>query len=103
MVMATKDRDDLCYSLDPRDNEGTLCGGILEDHAHTWWKTTVRRYDGRPALTWANFRKEFEEKYYSQALRDKKWTEFMNLKQGGMTVESMSRSLVSYQNLLRLW
>ena len=61
------------------------------------------RYDGFPTLTWADFRKEFEEKYYSQALRDKKWTEFMNLKQGGMTVESMSRSLVNYQNLLQLW
>ena len=23
---------------------------FLEDHAHTWWKTTVQRYDGRNAL-----------------------------------------------------
>ena len=29
MVMATKDGDDLCYSSDPRDNEGTLCGAIF--------------------------------------------------------------------------
>ena len=49
---------------------------FLEDHAHTWWKTTVMRYDGRPTLTWADFRKEFEEKYYSRTLRDKKWKEF---------------------------
>ena len=52
---------------------------FLEDHAHTWWKTIVRRYDGRPTLTWADFRREFEEKYYSQTLWEKKWTEFMNL------------------------
>ena len=46
----------------------------------------MRRYDGRLALTWAYFRREFEEKYYSRTLREKKWTKFMNLKQGGITV-----------------
>ena len=53
---------------------------FLEDHAHTWWKTTMQRYDGRNALIWVDFRREFEEKYYSWALREKKLTEFMNLK-----------------------
>ena len=59
---------------------------FLEDHAHTWWKTTLQRYAGRPALSWANFRREFEEKNYSWTLKEKKWTEFMNLKQGGMSI-----------------
>ena len=46
----------------------------------------VQRYTGRPALSWADFKREFEEKYYSRALQEKKWIEFMNLKQGGMLV-----------------
>ena len=70
---------------------------FLEDRVHTWWKTTLQRYVRCPTLSWANFRKEFEEKYYSWALKEKKWIEFMNLKQGGMSVAEYN-----YQNLLHL-
>ena len=53
---------------------------FLENHAYTWWKTIDQMYVRRPALTWVDFRREFEEKYYSRALREKKWVEFMNLR-----------------------
>ena len=52
---------------------------FLKDHAHTWWKTIVWRYDGRLTITRADFQTEFEEKYYSKALWEK-WIEFINLK-----------------------
>lgn len=43
---------------------------LLFDYAYTWWETIRDRRTGEELsgveLSWVEFRKEFEDKYYSQ-------------------------------------
>jgi hypothetical protein len=38
---------------------------LLFDYAYTWWETIRDRRTGEE-LSWVEFRREFEDKYYSQ-------------------------------------
>jgi hypothetical protein len=58
---------------------------LLTESAHSWWETIRGRRAGED-LRWRNFREEFEERYYSWQHRKEKEQEFLDLKQGKMSL-----------------
>jgi hypothetical protein len=63
---------------------------LLVDSAHSWWETIRERRSGE-VLRWRDFRKEFEERYYSWEHRREKEQEFLDLRQGDLTVLKYER------------
>ena len=57
----------------------------LEGEARVWWRW-VRTSRDLEALTWAEFQKLFMGKYFPETARHAKAQEFLELKQGAMTV-----------------
>ena len=60
---------------------------MLAEEADDWWVATRTEMvqDGE-ALTWANFRRAFLRRYFPEDVRGKKEIEFLELKQGNMSV-----------------
>ncbi|XP_012451939.1 uncharacterized protein LOC105774125 [Gossypium raimondii] len=58
---------------------------LLKDSAYRWWKTLVSVVP-KERVTWDFFQEEFRKKYISQWFIDKKRKEFLELKQGQMSV-----------------
>ncbi|XP_012461410.1 uncharacterized protein LOC105781415 [Gossypium raimondii] len=58
---------------------------LLKDSAYRWWKTLVSVVP-KERVTWDFFQEEFRKKYISQWFIDKKCKEFLELKQGRMSV-----------------
>ncbi|KAL5549153.1 hypothetical protein UlMin_004384 [Ulmus minor] len=56
-----------------------------ERDARHWW-ATVKMTRDVTIMTWANFVREFNQKYYNSAILRAQQDEFLNLKQGTMTV-----------------
>ncbi|XP_028121923.1 uncharacterized protein LOC114319122 [Camellia sinensis] len=54
----------------------------LKDEARRWW-LLIRNTNGN--MTWARFNEIFYEKYFPQCFRDRKVSEFQELKQGRMS------------------
>ena len=65
----------------------TFATFMLMGEAENWWDYARRQLenDGRN-LTWELFRNLFLEKYFSEDLRKRKEIEFLELKQGNMSV-----------------
>jgi hypothetical protein len=63
---------------------------LLVDSAHSWWETIRERRSGE-ALRWRDFHEEFEERYYSWEHRREKEQEFLELRQGDLTVLEYER------------
>ena len=57
----------------------------LEGEAQVWWNWEKTSRD-REAMTWAEFQELFMGKYFSDTARHTKAQEFLELKQGTMTV-----------------
>ncbi|XP_065849411.1 uncharacterized protein [Euphorbia lathyris] len=58
---------------------------LLTSDAWTWWNS-LKRTRGDQVITWTDFKKEFDDKYFPQSYRDKKKIEFLTLKQNEMAV-----------------
>uniref|UniRef100_A0A6N2NCS8 Retrotransposon gag domain-containing protein n=1 Tax=Salix viminalis TaxID=40686 RepID=A0A6N2NCS8_SALVM len=69
----------------PEETKVDCVSQLLTESAHSWWETIRGRRVGE-VLRWRDFREEFEERYYSWEHRKEKEQEFLNLKQGDMTV-----------------
>ncbi|KAL2236228.1 UNVERIFIED_CONTAM: Transposon Tf2-12 polyprotein [Sesamum indicum] len=54
---------------------------LFVGNALIWWRSVKRGYELRE-ITWAEFQKEFDDKYRPRMYRDKKRMEFLNLVQG---------------------
>ncbi|XP_028123288.1 uncharacterized protein LOC114320320 [Camellia sinensis] len=68
----------------------------LQEESRRWWML-IR--DTNNAMTWAQFKEAFYEKYFPQCVQDHKVTEFEQLKQGTMSVakyESKFTELARY-------
>jgi hypothetical protein len=63
---------------------------LLVEGAHSWWETIRERRSGE-VLRWRDFREEFEERYYSWEHKREKEQEFLELKQGDLTVLEYER------------
>ena len=60
---------------------------MLASEADDWWVETRQRLEGEAEeITWAVFRREFLRKYFLEDVRGKKEIEFLELKQGAMSV-----------------
>ncbi|KAL5558007.1 hypothetical protein UlMin_034218 [Ulmus minor] len=68
------------------DQERVSCVSfMLKKDARHWW-ATVKVTRDVTEMTWADFVREFNQKYYNSARLRAQQDEFMNLKQGNMTV-----------------
>ncbi|KAL2235875.1 UNVERIFIED_CONTAM: hypothetical protein Sindi_1319700 [Sesamum indicum] len=54
---------------------------LFVGNALIWWRSVKRGYEPRE-ITWAEFQKEFDDKYRPKMYRDKKRMEFLNVVQG---------------------
>ncbi|PKI68264.1 hypothetical protein CRG98_011344 [Punica granatum] len=61
---------------------------MLEGDAQYWWEATQRRLDSNSShvITWAEFMQAFYNKYFPASFRRTKEREFLNLKQGDLSV-----------------
>ena len=59
---------------------------LLQGDAYSWWKTVPHSRDQPPVLTWEDFLREFQEKYAPTVYKREKRREFIELKQGSMSV-----------------
>ncbi|KAL5545396.1 hypothetical protein UlMin_005083 [Ulmus minor] len=68
------------------DHEQVACASfMLKKDARHWW-ATVKLTRNVEAMTWADFIREFNQKYYNSAILRAQQDEFLNLKQESMTV-----------------
>ncbi|KAA3466964.1 Retrotransposon protein [Gossypium australe] len=58
---------------------------LLKDTTYHWWNT-ITSFISRENITWEFFQTEFRKKYISQRFLDQKKKDFLELKQGSMTV-----------------
>ncbi|KAL5546500.1 hypothetical protein UlMin_006187 [Ulmus minor] len=71
---------------------------MLRKDARYWWDSVKLRRNVH-AMTWVEFVGEFNQKYYNQAAMRAKQKEFLNLKQGNMTV---IEAVTKFEQLARL-
>ncbi|KAL2237893.1 UNVERIFIED_CONTAM: hypothetical protein Sindi_0981000 [Sesamum indicum] len=64
-----------------RENRLKYIVSLFVGNALIWWRSVKRGYEPRE-ITWAEFQKEFDDKYRPKMYRDKKRMEFLNLVQG---------------------
>ncbi|KAK5812033.1 hypothetical protein PVK06_027428 [Gossypium arboreum] len=73
---------------------------LLRDSAYYWWNTLISVVP-REQETWEFFQTEFRKKYISQRFIDQKWKEFLELKQGSMSVTDYERKFVRLSRYAR--
>ncbi|KAA3483912.1 Protein MCM10 [Gossypium australe] len=73
---------------------------LLRDAAYQWWKTLISVVP-RERVTWDFFQIEFRKKYISERFVDQKRKEFLELKQGRMTVSKYEREFVRLSQYAR--
>lgn len=64
--------------------------GLLKDDARLWWEGASRGVDLN-TLTWVQFRELFFGKYFTADVKSRLKREFMNLRQGDITVAEYIR------------
>ncbi|KAK2375585.1 cleavage and polyadenylation specificity factor subunit [Trifolium repens] len=65
----------------------TLGTYMLQEDANYWWKNASQRLGyGNVVITWEIFKREFLVKYFPADMRNRKVVEFMELKQGNLSV-----------------
>ncbi|KAL5556109.1 hypothetical protein UlMin_038345, partial [Ulmus minor] len=85
--------------MELNDQEKVFCASyMLKREARYWWETVKSRRDVR-TMTWEEFVAEFNRKFYNPSAMRALQTEFLNLKQGKMTVAEVVRR---FEQLARL-
>ncbi|KAK9214238.1 hypothetical protein WN944_006226 [Citrus x changshan-huyou] len=74
---------------------------LLEGNVYHWWMSVLRRYGGRGAVTWANFQREFTDKFFPFVYQEDRINEFMTLVQGSMTVKEYEQC-IGFGTLVRV-
>ncbi|KAG8491003.1 hypothetical protein CXB51_014135 [Gossypium anomalum] len=85
--------DELSYTPDE-------CLSLLRDSAYYWWNTLVSVVP-KEWVSWEFFQTEFQKKYISQRFIDQKRKEFLELKQGSMSVTDYERKFVRLSRYAR--
>ncbi|MCI52977.1 hypothetical protein A2U01_0074223, partial [Trifolium medium] len=68
-------------------NKTTLETYVLREEANHWWKSSkLRMGAGGVVIILEMFKREFLRKYFPADVKNKKVVEFMELKQGNMSV-----------------
>jgi len=69
------------------DQNVRLATHMLADEVEFWWANAKRRLEVCGAVvSWERFKEEFLKKYFPADLRSKNEVEFLQLKQGSMSV-----------------
>ncbi|KAL5540065.1 hypothetical protein UlMin_045795 [Ulmus minor] len=85
--------------MELNDQERVFCASyMLKKEARYWWESVEARRDVR-AMTWVDFKAEFNRKFYNPIAMQEQQTEFLTLKQGKMTVAEAVRK---FEQLARL-
>jgi len=72
---------------------------MLAEEAEYWWTGAKRRIEASgDVVTWETFKNKFLRKYFSEDLWNKKEAEFLNLKQGNLSVAEYA---AKYEELSR--
>ncbi|XP_038895784.1 uncharacterized protein LOC120083950 [Benincasa hispida] len=72
----------------PEEQKLQCAAFVLINNAKRWWHSAERMIEASGGqATWNQFKERFYEKYFSAHVRYNKQAEFMNLKQGTMTIE----------------
>ena len=69
--------DDMDF-MQLNDPERVACASMKKDARH-WWET-IKITRNVEAMTWADFVREFNQKYYNSAILRAQHDEFLNLK-----------------------
>lgn len=73
---------------------------MLADEADDWWVGIRPILEvGEEVITWAVFKREFLNRYFSEDVRGKKEIEFLELKQGDMSVTEYAAKFVELAKL----
>jgi len=68
---------------------------MLAEEADDWWVSTCPFLEnGAEGVTWTVFRREFLSRYFPEEVREKKEIEFLELKQGDMSVKEYAAKFV---------
>ncbi|MCI54016.1 hypothetical protein A2U01_0075263, partial [Trifolium medium] len=70
------------------ENKTTLATYVLREEDNNWWKNAKLRMGA--GGVWEIFKREFLRKYFPADVKNKKVVEFMELKQGNMSVAEYS-------------
>ncbi|KAL5543861.1 hypothetical protein UlMin_007645 [Ulmus minor] len=86
--------------MDLKDSEKVLCASyVLKKDARYWWETVKLRRTVQE-MTWNDFISEYNLKYYNRMAMIALENEFINLKQGAMSV---TEALRKFDQLARLF
>ncbi|KAL4013991.1 hypothetical protein IC575_026176 [Cucumis melo] len=75
----------------PQERKVRLATFLLQKEAEGWQKSIIARYNDARTLDWQTFRGIFEEKYYPTTYCEAKRDEFLELKQGSLSVAKYER------------
>ena len=59
---------------------------LLQGAAYDWWKLVLRNPLLPDPISWDFFFQEFQTKYVTNNYKETKWKQFLNMKQGNLTV-----------------
>ena len=59
---------------------------LLQGAAYDWWKLVLRNPLLPEPISWDFFVREFQTKYVTDDYKETKWKQFLNMKQGNLTV-----------------
>ena len=69
----------------PKEQRVSLASFMLRDEADRWWDMVKNTHDV-PHMGWTQFEELLMAKYFPEAMRRQKRSEFMHLQQGAMTI-----------------
>ncbi|XP_047322565.1 uncharacterized protein LOC124926395 [Impatiens glandulifera] len=76
----------------------------LQGNASDWWELEKQTYErDTSTLSWDTFKKAFYNTYFPKSLRQEKEMEFINLKQGNMTVAEYQARFVELEKFAQSW
>ena len=81
----------------PGERRVSLASFMLRDEADSLWVMVMSTHDA-PHMVWTQFEELLLAKYFPEAMRRQKRSEFVHLQQGGMTV-----NLLCYLGLHNIW
>ena len=59
---------------------------LLQGAAYDWWKLVLRTPLLPDPISWDFFVQEFKTKYVTDDYKETKWKQFLNMRQGNLTV-----------------
>ena len=71
---------------------------LLQGAAHDWWKLVLRNPLLLEPISWDFFVREFKTKYVTDGYKEAKWKQFLNMKQGNLTVAEYEKEFYNTLN-----